>query len=274
MSWLLVLLLGVAHADAPWADRLASIDTQLLASPDDIDLKIARAELLRRAGQLDEAQASLDGVDHDAARLERARIEAARGDAKAALTHLDGLELRAASILRAELLTDSAPVDALAAYDAALGLRPDPDLHLRRARIAHGLKRADTLDVLAAGIDELGGAVVLRLERMKLAMASNEPMVAFLEATILLGQDPGRPDWLLGQADALEAMGHDVKATRNAALITARQRLDRRNTALNRLALARALEANGRNTEARDIARSLDQDLPGVRDLLASLETP
>ncbi len=271
---LLLLMLGTAHADAPWAERVARIDTQLMARPGDPGLLMSRAPPRRRAGQLDDAMASLQDVDTPAASLERARIEAARGSAEAALPHLQGLDGAAAHTLRGDLLVTTSPDDAIAAWDAALQTRPDPDLHLRRARLAHRQGRSDTLDVLGRGVRTLSGAVVLRLERAHLAMDLDEPMVAFLEATALLGQDPGRPDWLLLQADALDALGRDGSAHRVAALTTARQRLARRATALNRLGLALALLANDRADEARALAIDLDPDLPGVRALLAATESP
>lgn len=278
MPWLLVLLLsiGVVRADAPWTERLARVDALLLTSPADPDLLIARAQLLRRAGRLREAEMTLDAAEAaPGARVERAQLAMARDDTEAALAALKGLRSRTALVLLAELLEASEPAAALEALDAAIEARPDPDLHLRRARLAHRLGRsAEALDGLERGIDALDSAVVLRLERAKIAMEAGEEELAFVEATALLRHDPGRPEWLLLQADAMEVMGHDPGPGRRAALLSARQRLDARPNDLNRLALARALHAAGRSQDARPLLLALDPALPGVPELLAETESP
>ncbi len=281
MRWLafaVVLLApsGFALADAPFSERLARVDAQLLARPSDPDLLIARAELLRRAGRLVEAEHTLAVAgDAPGARVERARLAMALGDAEGALAALDGLTTRTAHVLRSELLAANEPERALEALDAAIAARPDPDLHLRRARLAHRLGRSvEALDVLEGGIDALGGAVVLRLERARIAMEAGEEELAFLEATALLRHDAGRPDWLLLQADAMEAMGHDPVPARKAALLSARERLDARPSDLNRFALARALYADGQSASARSLALTLDRSLPGVAELLEETESP
>lgn len=276
MRWLLILLLsaGLVWADAPLSDRLARVDAQLLSRPADPDLLVARARLLRESGRLEEAERSLDAAEPTAeVRVERARLAVARRDTPGALAALDGVPTRAARVLLAELLEADEPEAALSALDAALALRPDPDLHLRRARLAQRLGRStDALDELKQGIDALDGAIVLRLERARIAMEAGQGELALHEATALLRHDAGRPDWLLLQADAKEAMGQDPVPARRAALASAQERLDARPTDLNRLALARALLAVGRPTEARRMLLELELALPDVEELLERVE--
>lgn len=273
MSVLLLLLLSIAPAlaDAPYADRLARVDAQLLLSPDDPSLLTKRGRLLRRAGRLDEAEAALRKAgDLPDARVELAELHRARGDDAQALASLEGLDHRGAWILRGDLLKERQPTDALAAWDRALARGQDPDLHLRRARLAASLGRVDdSLAVLRAAIDQLGGAIVLRLERARIALDGGRPEVARIEATALLTLSPDRSDWHLLQADAEEALGRDPIPTRQQALALARQRLETRPTDLNRVAVVRALLALDQTDDARALLSTLGDNLAEVRALKA-----
>jgi len=260
----LAVLLGSsrARADEPVDDEIAQLDAALALHPADVSLLVARAERLVLA---ERPEAALPDLLVAAALAPRdARVPAVRAEAllsleqrEAALTELDraidgGLASPRVLELRARLLARlGRPDEAIAAWDDALALTPDPDGYLERAALLVDQRRAaDALESLREGL-ALTGAASLRLElidrarqlgRWDDALVAIEPLVAL----------EGAPHWRVVRGDLLTRAGRALEARRDyeAALAMLELRLTRRPTAASHTDHARALLGLGRIGEA------------------------
>lgn len=284
----LALLWSGAAAAHPGSSRaIAAISAEIERSPSDARLRLERAALHRRAGDLQAAMADLRVVEHVAPearrlRLERALVRKALGNAAGALSDLDrflasGPATAAALCARAELLEargDAAR--ARADYDAAIRLGATPELVLARGRIDES--RGD-LERAASGYEEglrlLGGALTVRLALVRVERARSRWGRAAALVSELIEASAARADWLLLRAEIHDQAKQPARARsdRRRALAELDAAIAKRPTALKRLSRAKAYLALGRRAAAiAELERVVEQapKLTEARALLAS----
>lgn len=285
MTALLVLtaLIGVAHPHEGVHERVEAVEARVAAQPDRAVHRVALADAYRRAGRPDLALAELE----EAARLDPSdkalwlvKAEAHRdlgelAEAEGAADRLlaSGPDF-AGYALRADVRAlRGRPLDALDDWDAAIALRVTPDAVIARGRLAEDI---GDLDRAAAGYRQ-GSGVAVRQALIEVELRRDRPDAAIAEADALLAANPDHPDWLLLRAHAHEVAGDAASARldRERALAVLDAQLAVRDTALRRLARARALLALVQVDDARSelegvVARA--PRLPDAQDLLITLE--
>ncbi|MCX4244944.1 tetratricopeptide repeat protein [Paraliomyxa miuraensis] len=291
--WLLLgsILVGASPALAhpgPSA-ALRSLDERIAATPNDVALRLRRAELRRSMGHPRDALADLRvasrldpterevWLEHALTLIDLGKPQAAERELtrviEAGPPHVRALAERA-HLREADGRLELARHD----LDAAIAVDQALDLYLARGHID---ERLDHLDAAAAGYREglaaLGPAVLLRLaladvERRR---GAHEQALAVLDG--LLAENPSRADWVLRRADVLQDAGLSEAATaeRMRALVLAHAAVQRRPTPLHRLVLAKAHLALGQRERARkQLALVLEQApaLPEARTMKAHLD--
>ncbi len=276
-----------AAADPGVERELRELTDRLAVTPADPRLLLARAELSGRLGRFDDAQADLDlaevsGGDRGRVDLVRAVTLAAAGRDDRAVRLLEGSVALMAPRDRARAYALLATLherfdrvdDAVLAYDRALELRPDVQLHLSRGRLLRGVGRiTEAIAGLEEGVIALGGAAVLRAQLIELYLASRAPHDAIAHVDVLLASARAKSRWLLLRGQAYDQAGDPrrARADREAALADADRVLARRGSATARLARARALHALGRDAEARADLERVVRRAPRNREARALL---
>jgi len=234
----LLLFAAPAGAHEGLPTTLERLDDRVAAAPDDLDLRLLRAESRRLnrdpAGALDDVRAAARlAPDDPRVDVERGLAQLALGDRDAALGSLRRY-LEAVDRPRVDALVahaDLAPAGALADLDRAVAIEPSPDLCLRRGALLEA--RAD-LAAAAAGYRacaaRLDGAVVLRLAAVRVDRARGAADAALAEVDSLLALRADHPGWLELRADVLDDLGRadEARAERYAALAAVEARLTRR----------------------------------------------
>ena len=261
----LVVVLGVAPApvgaDQGLSERLATADRQVELAPDDVDARLRRAELRSASGRPVEALADLAEAERLAPRdprtfLLRADVHEQLGSLDLAEADLDRhLDLAGPSARgheargRLRELRGDLP-GARADYEAALLQVATPELVLARGRVAEAMGDfADAAAVYGAGAERLGGAVALRLARVRAARARGRPDLALEEVDRLLAASAEHPDWMELRAEVLDELGRPAEARtwRERTLARLDALLQARATPMRREArerVARALEVS------------------------------
>jgi len=253
-----------AYAHPGLDTQLDAIDGRIEASPDDAQLHLRRAQLLREFGHHRDALAELRVVTRldPAGRevlLERALVHVALDHPRRAERDLDryletGPDDAVALAQRAALRSaDQRLGPALRDIDAAIALGGTPNLYLERGRLQEQL---GMLDAAARGyrqgLDVLGPAIVLQLALVDVELRRGVPQLALPIVDAMLVSSI-RADWILLRADVLDAMGHFATASveRVWAYVVADDAIRQRATPLNRLVRARVHLALGRVDLAR-----------------------
>jgi tetratricopeptide (TPR) repeat protein len=206
-------------------EAIAELDSALVQQPDDPTLRLAHAELLLDAEQLEAAEQALERfaalrASEPRTELLRARLALARGDAADARTRLEKLA--------PELDTSATQ------YWLGRALEAGGD----RAGAAHRYRLSAARDATAPGP---------WLELLRLARQRGDPRESAQAAAALLQRAPGLIDGWEGLVDAaIQAGRHDAAletAQRSAALLPQRFETS--------VLMARALRASGRAEEAQ-----------------------
>ncbi|RLB56699.1 MAG: hypothetical protein DRJ42_02625 [Deltaproteobacteria bacterium] len=284
---LLAWMPGSAAADPGVERELRELTDRLAVTPADPRLLLARAELSGRLGRFDDAQADLDlaevsGGDRGRVDLLRAVTFADAGRFEQAVRLLEGSVTLMAPRDRASAYALLATLherfdridDAVLAYDRALELRPDVQLHLSRGRLLRGVGRVtEAIAGLEEGVIALAGAAVLRAQLIEIYLAAGMPRGAIGHAGVLITSARAKSRWLLLRGQAYDLAGDPRRARidREAALADAERVLSRRGSATARLARARALSALGRDAEARADLERVVRRAPRNREARALL---
>jgi hypothetical protein len=163
--------------------------------------------------------------------LIRAAINGALGSPDLALADLDGRIATGQPSARAHSLRAGfreAEGDLAGALNdalAALRLGPRPERAVTAARLmsaAQGPQAA--ADICSEAADSLGGAVALRLAAISYFREADRPDLGLVQISSLLRASPRHPDWLMLEADLLDAAGRPVAA--RSSRLTALARLD------------------------------------------------
>ncbi len=285
LLWALALVsIKPASADPPRALGLAELDRIVTASAADVELRLQRAEALRRANRSEEALAELRVAEalrpaDPRVTLIRARIAVDTERWSAARTLLDaflaqhGPHAEALSLHARVLRQAGDTAGALRDLAALVALGDDVDAHLERASLlAHEGRLREAHDALAEGAFATGSAVLYeRLADSALALGRFDDALAHLDCARAEG--PLHARHLLTRARILDTAGRqaEARADRLAARADAEARLARRTTAV---ALAERGEALlGLGEHARGIADlqaalALVPRLPEARRLL------
>jgi tetratricopeptide (TPR) repeat protein len=282
---------GAAGAHAGVSSEIAALTQKIEQAPNDVGLRLARAALLRRQGDLESAMADLRVVEHrdPASRplmLERALTRKELGNLRGALADLDrylgsGPPRSDALVARAELYAARGELErARADYDAAVQRAATPELVLSRGRIDEALGKLErAAKGYEEGLTKLGGALVVQLALIRVERARGRFPRALGLVTELVEASPAKADWLLLRAEIHDQARQPANARRDRlrALAELDRALATRPTALKRLSRAKAYLALGRAREARiDLDRVVRQAprLEEARALLAETERP
>ena len=250
---MLLLLCLVAHPGAP--HELRELDAAIRRHPEQRELYLERAELLRTVARYEDAL-----TDLDVAEVLGASVDAAR----AQIHEMRGAPLLAEYYASQALLLDpeahvfflrgrvrektGRPEHALADYRAALALGGGVELFSAEARVLVALGRiAEARAALEQALRSTG-AIVLRRELIRIA----EPEEALRELQVVLQTARVKTDWLLLRAEVLAKLGRHEEASRDRAdaVIEAERIARKRPAPAVLLARARAYEAVGRREEA------------------------
>ena len=263
-----VLWLASATAAAhPGATvQIRDVSAKIHEAPDDVDLRLRRADLYRRAEHFHDALADLRVVarldpDRHELPLQRALVYAAMGKRKAALRDLDaflgsGDGTALAYWTRAKLWRDGDDLEgARADYDAAIALGSTPDMYLERAAVDEARDDLDAAATgLAEGCDATTPPIVLQLARVDVERRRGALASALAVVDQLLSTAPTRADWTLTRAEILAELGRadEALADRLRALAFAEAAVASRGSALHRLTRGRVYLALGQTAAARD----------------------
>lgn len=149
--------------------------------------------------------------------------------------------------------------------NAALAIHPDVELAVRRAHLLESLGRPDeAADGLHDMLAKLSGAVVLRLELVRLETVRGRYTDAVALINEAMSSATNKADWLLRRAEVHAAAGDATAARgdREAALAETDQAVSHRATALHLVQRARAYLALGRRDRAADDVRAALQRSP------------
>ena len=255
MRWTLLALALLATPTAAHEgldQRIGALDLQILVDPTAPAPRLERARLLRDAERLDAAAAALDEVtaldrDHPGLLLERGLLAIAQGrDPRPWLDrHLDHPRARAEGFdARAALLeTTGHPLAEVRDRQDAWIRAPSPD---RALALSRALERAGDGACAAALLGEadrlLSGAIVLKIERVRVLLRARRAADALAAASALVDDAPTNPDHLLLRAEARGLLGDTdgAHADRRRAVQLAEERLAARPTELARAGLQRA----------------------------------
>ncbi|MCA9709136.1 MAG: tetratricopeptide repeat protein, partial [Myxococcales bacterium] len=266
-----------------------TLGERIAAAPDDADLRLRRAELRRRQGHPKDALADLRVAarlrpDARVVWLQQALALSELGRAREAERLLD--RFLAAGPPTADALAERARLReaderlelARADLDAAIAVRPTPELVLARGRLD---ERRGRLDDAAAGYREglraLGPAVVVQLALVDADRRRGAPEAALALLDDLLRTGSPRADWILMRAEILDELGLPAAATveRLRALLEAHAAVRHRPTPLHQLTLAQAHLALDQVHQAREVLDRVLRDAPtlaAARALHARLE--
>lgn len=289
MAATVVLLSGTATAHPGVSAEIAALGQKLERTPNDVALRLERASLYRRQGDLEAALADLRVVEHrdPGSRpllLERALVRKKLGNARGALADLDrflgsGAPSSDALVARAELREAAGQLElARADYDAAVRRAPTPDTVLARGRLDEKLGKLERAAAgYEAGLARLGGALTVRLALVRVERARGGYARAAALVTELVETSPVKAEWLLLRAEihAEARQPGRARADRLRALAELDRLLAARPTAARRLSRARVKLALGQEREARsDLDQVLRQAprLEEARALLAELD--
>jgi tetratricopeptide (TPR) repeat protein len=286
---LALLAPGYAHAHEGASRELARLERRLAVAPGDVDLRLRRARLLRRRGELGAALTEARRVRRLAPRDPRARRElglvySSLGRGAAARRELD--RYLSTGALDAEALRARARIAvargrvraALADYDRAVAVRSHPDLFLERGEL---LVRQGLLERAQRGYEEglraVGDSVVLRRALVSVLLGRRRFAEALGQVEHVLDGARLRAPLYLWRAEVREAAGDrgGARRDRERALGEATRALARRPSALHRLWRAKAYVALGRKREAAEELRAALRLAPRLREarrLLAALE--
>lgn len=263
--------------------QIEALDRELALRPDDASVLVSRAELHRRAGHVmdafvDAENAVLVASDTLEPYLERGLALEGLGARAAAEDDLDtyldgGGRSTDAHAAKARLAAADGRIDeARSALDAAIALRPTPDLVVARGDLdesqgdfdeaARGYERGLTL---------LAGAHVvrMRLQRVSRIRGDFERAEQLLEEALSkVAGTSGRAELLLARAQVYAAAGRRAQASadRHAALAEIDASLETRSTDLRRVLRARALLSLDRTREARLELEGVLSRSPGLSD--------
>ena len=232
-----------AH-DAPDV-TLRRLGERLRADPTDVELRLRRAELLRRSGAFRGALLDLQALRlavpadlrplvvlarlfadtrHDLLARRCAQEYFASGGADAGVHWTLGkLHAHAG---RAGL--------ALSSYAAAAAGRAHPDVFLEWASLLEGTgARAQAVQVYRRGLDALGDSVVLRLALVNALFALGDFAAALPHVERVLASSRVRAQWLVLRARALRGLGRvdAARADLTAALLESSRAMARRGSA-------------------------------------------
>ncbi len=258
-----LLAASVAHAHQGPDAELRGLDARLRQEPDNAELHLDRAALLRRTGELGAAMADLRAAAHLGAsrrvHLERALVRKQLGNLRGALADLNrffaaGAPTHAALVARGEVhealkLLDQAHAD----FGAAIRLGATPELVLRRGAIDERRGRLEQArDGYEKALPQLGNALVLRLALIRVERALKRPAAALAVINELLDASPANADWLLLRAEVKLESGDAAGALRDRrrALKELDARIALRPTALALVSRARAHRALGNDGDA------------------------
>jgi tetratricopeptide (TPR) repeat protein len=247
-----------ASAHATLEQDLARADSLLVRTPDDLSLRLWRADLERLSGHWNEAEASLNAAGHDhpgepRVAIARAALALDRGDAPAALAWLDHIlardpNLRAARLLRATARERAGdPAGAIEDLGRAIALepRPQPEHVLARAQLLEREGRDDqALQALDQATAVLGAVATIEQEAIEIEMRLGRVDAALVRLDRLAPQYQ-RPEQLtLERGDLLERAGRrpEALATWSEGLEALRQRRGGRDDAALVAAFERRLE--------------------------------
>ncbi len=269
--------------------ELRDLGARIAATPDDVDLRLRRAQLLRRMGHPRDALADLrvaSRLDPEAreVRVERGLALAAAGRPRAAEREFDRVLAQGPQWValheRARLRADDGRLDqARADLDEAIALRATPALILARGRLDERRERLDdAARGYTQGLEALGPAVVVQLALVDVNRRRGAFEQALAAIDELLGASAPQADWLLLRADILDGLGQPASATveRLRALVAADTAVRRRPTPAHRLALARTHLSLGQLQVARDVVDTVLRDapdLPAAQQLSARVQT-
>lgn len=274
-------------------ESLADLERAVSLAPQDVEAHLQRGRTLAALGRSAEAHREFTTClrlqpAHVAALVARARVARASAsdclrspicaiDARAAAPYPTECGLpgpRQLACTRAHL---RAAVDDL---NAALSIRPDVEPALDRARLLEALGHTDVAaDGLHDMLHKLGGAVVLRLELIRLETARGRHAEAVALIDEAMAGATSKIDWLLRRADVYAAAGDGVAARRDreSALAEADRAVARRATALHLVQRARAHLALGRRENAvADVQAALRRSprYAEARELVRRLQAP
>lgn len=257
---LLVLLLAApasAHEGLP--ATLDRLDHRIEDAPNDLDLRLRRAESRRLHHDLPGALEDLKtaaGLAPDDPRvvLERGLVQHELGNTAAARTDLDRYLVLVPERPRIEALAiratlRSQPANALADLERAISIAPTPDLCADRGELEESMGRlAAAADGYRACASVLSGAIVLRLAAVRVDRERGEFARALADLDSLLTHRPQHPGWLTLRAAILSDLDRpdEARADRQTALASLDRKLAKRNSTelrRQRAALLEALEA-------------------------------
>lgn len=266
------------------------VTAALASQPDNVALLIERGYYERLAGQFAASLADLDRAEKLAPT--NTDIAAQRGqtlaamdrssDAERELTRFIDSGRSSAAVLadRARIRAKSArPEEAIADYSAALALGPDVEIYLERAAVEESQGRLSRAAAgLREGIDQLGGAIVLRERLVDVEVQRKQYDAALRVIDDQIAVSPVKTTWYLKRGDVLAAAGREAeaKADRQRALSEANRVLETRPTAVHLLSRARANLALGHISQALADARLAEKKAPKLaeaRELVAQIES-
>jgi tetratricopeptide (TPR) repeat protein len=265
--------------------ELRDISVRVAAAPQDVQLRLRRAAMYRRAGHLRDALRDLRTVarlqpESRPMRLERALVYVAQGKPAAARRDLDhflatGEGTVVAHVTRAKLRADAGEAaEARADFDAALAIEATPALYLARAELDEA---QGDLATAAAGLAEGGRGsappVALTLAQLELERRLGHTDTALDLVDTLLHSAPERADWILARAELLAELGREPEAVgeRLRALATSMAAVARRDSGLHRLSRARVYLALGQVEAARDDLQWVVEHAPALTEAKALL---
>ncbi len=262
------------------------VSASLQKEPGNAELLMERGYYYRLAGQLKESLADLDQAEKLAPSNldivgQRGMTLAAIGrgeDAEAELTRFINSGRGSAAVLadRARIRAKSGRADAaIEDYSAALKLGPDVDLYIERCSVQEIEGRLSHAAAgLREGINELGGAIVLRERLVEIEVRRKRYDAALKVIDDQLAVAPVKSEWYLRRGNVLAAAGRDADARADwkRALDEANRVLETRPTATHLISRARANLALGYSQQALSDARLAVQRSPRFAEARALLE--
>jgi len=234
---------GVASAHDGLAERIAALSAQIKQSPSSPSLLVKRAELYRENRQWSDALADLDGaerIDSTIAivSLVRAHVHFERKNWPAAVDAATRFLSRQPDHAEARVVRARAYVrlgrrqEAAADFTSALGVRPQPDLYIERAKALEGPGRdalGQALRSLDEGLARLGPIVTLELEAIDLELRLNRYDAALTRLDAITARAPRKDTWLARRGAILERAGRpeEARAAYRAALDSLNSQSDR-----------------------------------------------
>jgi predicted Zn-dependent protease len=263
-------------------------------APQDVQLRVRRAEARRRGGHPRDALADVriaarlearSGTTSEAVVFEHALVLSDLGrnaKARELLGQLldDGEGSASVFTARAELNRDALDWEAARAdFDAAIALEPTPLRLLARYAVDAAREAPDdAAEGLREGLEAMGPAVVVQLALVEAERARQHHDAALAELDVLLADSPRRADWRLLRADVLSDAGQHARAAveRVHGLWVAQGAVHRRPTPLHQITLARTWLAVGNPeaaAEALSPALRTSPNLPETQRVALAIRT-